>query len=89
VAVAGVGGVEAGFFEGVVDFVFVVFCYVEYVWSEACVPVASVLFVGGCASDGDYDACACFADFYGGCVHCGYGCFLVVWFQGDWLAVQL
>ena len=88
-AVAGVKRVEVGFFEGVVDFVFVVFCYVEYEWAEACVSVALVLFPGGCASDGDYDACACFADFYGGCVYCGYCCFLVVGFQGDWLAVEL
>ena len=65
VAVAGVKRVEVGFFKGVVDFVFVVFCYVEYEGSEAGVSVAAVLFVGGCASDGDYYACACFADFYG------------------------
>ena len=64
-AVAVVVGVEVGFFEGVVDFVFVVFCYVEYEWPEACVAVASVLFAGGCASYGDYYACACFADFCG------------------------
>ena len=65
VAVAGVKCGEVGFFEGVVDFVFVFFCDVEYEWSEAGVAVVSVLFPGGCASDGNYDACACFADFYG------------------------
>ena len=64
-AVAGVECVEVGFFEGVVDFVFVVFCYVEYEWTYAGVAVASVLFPGGCASYCDYYACACFADFYG------------------------
>ena len=65
VAVAGVERVEVGFFEGVVDFVFVFFCYVEYEWPEAGVVVLPVLFPCGGASDGDYDACACFADFYG------------------------
>jgi len=80
VAVAGVKRVEVGFFEGVVDFVFVVFCYVEYEWPEAGVAVASVLFPGCCAADGNYDSCACFTDFYGGCVYCGDCCFLVVWF---------
>jgi len=64
-AVAVVVGVEVGFFEGVVDFVFVFFCNVEYEWSEAGVVVLPVLFPGGCASDGDYDACGGFADFYG------------------------
>jgi len=54
---------------------------VEYEWSEACVAVVSVLFPGGCASDGDYDACACFADFYGGSVNGGDYCFLVVGFE--------
>jgi len=38
---------------------------VEYEWSEAGVAVIAVLFPYGCASDGDYDAFACFADFYG------------------------
>ena len=65
VAVACVKCVEGGFFEGIVDFVFVFFCYVEYEWPEAGVSVLPVLFPCGCASDGDYDACACFADFYG------------------------
>ena len=88
VAVAGVERVEVGFFEGVVDVVFVVFGYVEYVWSQPRVAVLPVLFLCGCASDGDYDACACFADFYGGCVYGGDCCFLVVGFQGDWLAFE-
>ena len=82
VAVAGVKRVEGGFFEGVVDLVFVVFCYMEYEWSEAGVVVLPVLFPSGCASDGDYDACACFSDFYGGCVYGGDCCFLVVGLQG-------
>ena len=58
-------------------------------WSQACVMVSAVLFPGGCASDGDYDACACFADFYGGSVNGGDYCFLVVGFEGDWCAVEL
>jgi hypothetical protein len=88
VAVVAVFGVEVGFFKGVVDFVFVVFCYVKYEWSEAGVVVAFVLFPGGGASDGDYDACAGFADFYGGGVYCGDCGFLVVGFQGDRLAFK-
>jgi hypothetical protein len=88
VAVA-VLGCEVGAFECVVDLVFVFFCYVEDEWSQACVMVGAVLFPGGCASDGDYDACACFADFYGGSVDCGDCCFLVVGFELDWCAVEL
>ena len=57
--------VEVCFFECVVDFFFVVFCYVEYEWSEACVVVVAFLFPYGCASDGNHDAFAYFADFYG------------------------
>jgi len=63
--IAAVLDVKVRFFYCVVDFVFVFFCYVEYEWSEACVSVMLVLFPYSCASDGDYDACACFADFYG------------------------
>ena len=63
-AVAGVLCVEVGSFEGVVDFFFVFFRDVEYEGSEACVAISALL-PGGCASDGDYDACAGFADFYG------------------------
>ena len=81
-AVAAVGGVEIRFFESVVDLVFVFFGDVEYEWSEAGVSVLPVLFPCGCASDGDYDACACFSDFYGGCVYGGDCCFLVVGLQG-------
>ncbi len=88
-AVACVEGVEVGSFERVVDFVFVFFCDVEYEWSEASVAVAAVLFPDGCASDGDYDACACFADFYGGCVNCGDYCFLVVGLERYWRAFEL
>ena len=61
----------------------------EYEWSEAGVVVASVLFPDGCASDGDYDACACFADFYGGSVNCGDYCFLVVGLECYGCAVEL
>jgi len=60
---------------------------VEYEGSEACVAVGAVLFPCGCSADGDYDACACFADFYGGGVDCGDYCFLVVGFEGDGCAV--
>ena len=59
----------------------------EYEWPETCVAVVSVLFPGGCASDGDYDSCACFADFYGRGVDCGDCCFLVIGFQRDWRVV--
>ena len=64
-AVAGVMSVEIGSFQCVIDFVFVFFCDVEYEWPEACVMVLSVLFPGGCASDGNNYTCACFGDFYG------------------------
>ena len=50
----------------------------KYEWSEACVAVVSVLLPCGCASDGNYDARCCFADFYGGSVNGGDYCFLVV-----------
>ena len=80
---------EVGAFQCVVDLVFVFFCDVEYEGSEACVAVGAVLFPDGCASDGDYDACACFADFYGGGVDGGDYCFLVVRFQGYWVASEL
>ena len=48
---------EVGAFQRVEDFVFVVFGYVEYEWSEAGVAVVAVLFPDCCASDGDDYAC--------------------------------
>ena len=51
--------------------------------------IFAVLFPDGCASDGDYYACACFADFYGGCVDGGDYCFLVVGFKHYGLAFEL
>ena len=64
-AVAVVVCVESGSFKGVADFAFVFFGDVKYEWSEAGVAVFAVLFPSGGATDGDYDAGACFADFYG------------------------
>ena len=63
--VAAVGRVEVGFFQVVVYRVFVFFGYVEYEWAQPGVVVVAVLFPDGCASDGDDDACGCFADFDG------------------------
>ena len=88
-AVGGVEGAEVGFFECIVNFVFVVFCYVEYEWPEAGVVVALILFPCCCASDSDYNTCACFANFYSGCVDCCDCCFLVIGFQDDWLTFEL
>ena len=51
--------------------------------------VVAVLFPCGCASDGDYDAFAGFADFYGGRVNSGDCGFLVVWFERYWRAFEL
>jgi hypothetical protein len=65
VAVAVVVCVESGFFKGVVDFAFIFFGDVKNEWSEAGIAVFAVLFPGGCASDSDYYASTCFADFYG------------------------
>jgi len=65
VATAGVTSDKISSFQRVVDFAFVFFCDVEYEWSKTRVTVVSVLFPRGCASDGNYDACACFADLYG------------------------
>ena len=81
--------VEVSSFQRVVDLVFVFFGDVEYKGAEACVAVGAVLFPDGCASDGDYDACACFADFYGGSVNGGDYCFLVVGLEGNGCAVEL
>ena len=64
-AVAGVISVKISSFERVVDFAFVFFCDVEYERPKTRVAVVSFLFPGGCASDGDYNTCACFTDFYG------------------------
>ena len=61
----------------------------EYERAEACVVEVVVLFPYGCASDGDYDASAGFADFYGGSVNGGDYCFLIVWFERYWLAFEL
>ena len=60
-----VAGAEIGVFQRVVDGVFVLFRYVEYEWPEARVLVCSVLAPGDCSPDGNDDAGACFADFYG------------------------
>ncbi len=84
-----VAGGEVGAFQCVVDFVFVFFCDVEYEGPKACVAVVPLSFPDGCASDGDYDACACFADFYGGSVNGGDYCFLVVGLERDGCAVEL
>jgi len=84
-----VAGSEVGAFQCVVDLVFVFFCDVEDEGPEACVAVCAVLFPDGGASDGNYDACACFADFYGGSVNGGDYCFLVVGFERYGCAVEL
>jgi len=87
--IACVIGVEVRCFQRVVDVFFVVFSYVKNEWSESRVVVVAVLFPCGCASNGDYDAFAGFADFYGGRINgsdCG---FLVVWFEGYWCAFEL
>ena len=57
--------VKISFFQRVVDLAFVFFCDVEYEWAEARVSVVPILFPDCCASNGDYDACACCANFYG------------------------
>lgn len=57
--------VEVGAFEVVVDRVFVFFRNVKNEWAKAGVAVLVVLFPHGCASDGDYYACAGFAHFDG------------------------
>ena len=57
--------VKISFFQRVVNFAFVFFCDVKYEWPKARVSVVPLSFPDGCASDGDYYACACFADFYG------------------------
>jgi hypothetical protein len=79
--IAGVVGVEVCCFQRVVDVFFVVFGYVEDEWPEPRVVVVAVLFPCGCSADGDYDAFAGFADFYGGRVNSGDCGFLVVWFE--------
>jgi len=65
VAVAVVVVVESSFFKSVVDFSFVFLSDVKYEWPEAGVTVFAFLFPSGCASDSDYYAGACFANFYG------------------------
>jgi len=88
-AIAGVMSAKISSFQRAVDLAFVFFCNVKYEGPEARVSVVSVLFPDGCASDGDYDACACFADFYGGSVNGGDYCFLVVGLERYRRAVEL
>ena len=76
---AGVLCVEVVAFEVVVDCVLVFFGYVENEGSQALVVVVAVLSADGGSADGYDDAGCCFADFYGGSVDGGDGCFLVSW----------
>ncbi len=60
-----IAGAEISVFQRIVEGVFVFLCYVDYEWSEARVFVSSVLAPGDGSPDGNNDAGACFADFYG------------------------
>ena len=82
-------GAEVGFFEGVEHVFLVVFGDVEDEWTKAFVAVGSILFPHVGTSDGDYYACACFADFDGRGIYGGDECFLRSWHEGEWRAFQL